>query len=182
MNRLGIGLSLTCGAVWIAERFLAPAVLGVQASLLPFNFWRLIGEVIFYFGLVGLVEELLFRGLVYRLLDSWRGPGLAIFGSAFGFAIWHIGWAGPLMVGHFLVGIVFGMIRWRAGGIVGLIIVHGLFDIVSVEIPISVQTYDQILHANINPVAAVIGDILLIVLVLYLWKIHPLVERRFKIP
>ena len=176
LNRLGIGLSLICGAVLIAERLLAPLALGFSLSPRAFDLWRALGEIIFYLGLVGVVEEVLFRGLVFRILESWRGPGLAIVGSSLGFALWHIGWMGSLIIAPFLIGLVFGLVRWRAGGLVGLIFVHGLFDLVSVEMPmpIAINSIDQISHLTItNPVAVAVGDALLVALVIYLWKIHP---------
>jgi len=98
LNRRGIGLSLACGTVLIAERLLAQLALGLLLSLRPFELWRVVGEIVFYFGLVGVVAELLFRGLVFRALEDWRGPGLAILGSALGFALWHVGWMGPLVI------------------------------------------------------------------------------------
>jgi membrane protease YdiL (CAAX protease family) len=165
LNRRGIVLSLVCGAILIAERVLvAPLALGLPLSLRPFVLGRVVGEIVFYFGLVEVVEELLFRGLVYQILDRWRGPGLAILGSALGFALWHIGWMGPLILGPFLIGIVFGLVRWRAGGIVGLILVHGIFDLASVEMPMpaSLRGIDQVLQIRIvNPFAVVVGDALL---------------------
>ena len=180
LNRSGIGLSLVCGVIFIAERGLAQLALGLPLDMHPFNLRRVFGEVVFYFVLVGLVEELLFRGLMFRVLVDWRSPSWAIIGSSLGFAVWHIGWAGPLIVAHFLIGMVFGLIRWRAGGIVGLILVHGLFDLVAVETqtPVSFETIDQLLHLRIaNPQAVLVGDVLLFGLTLYLWKIHPRVQR-----
>jgi len=180
VNRRGIGLSLVCGGVFIAERFLAQLALGLPLDLRPFGLLRVAGEVLFYFFLVGLVEELLFRGLIYRALEDWRGPALAIFGSSLGFALWHIGWAGPLIVAHFLIGIVFGLIRWRAGGVLGLIVVHGLHDLLGVETqtPVTFETIGQLRHITIvHPVAVVVGDVLLLALILYLWKIHPRLQR-----
>ena len=172
VNRLGIGLSLICGAVLIAERALAQVVLGLPLTLRPFSLGRVVGEVVFYLGLVGVVEELLFRGLMFRALENWRGPGLAVFGSALGFALWHIGWAGPLIVVHFGLGLVFGLIRWRAGGIVGLVFVHGLFDLMAVETqtPPNIGSIDQLLQIVIvNRPALFIGDALLLALIFYLW-------------
>jgi membrane protease YdiL (CAAX protease family) len=173
-------LSLLCGGIFIAERCLAQLALGLPLDLRPFGLWRIVGEVVFYFGLVGIVEELLFRGLMYRVLKDWHGPALAIFGSSLGFALWHIGWAGPFIVAHFLIGLVFALIRWRAGGIVGLIVVHGLFDLLAVETqtPVTIETVEQLRHMAIaNPAAVIVGDVLLLALVLYLWKVHPRLSR-----
>lgn len=181
VNRRGIALSLVCGAVLVAERFLAQLALGLPLDLRPFDLWRVAGEALFYFGLVGVVEEFLFRGLLYRALEDRRGAALAIFGSSLGFALWHIGWAGPFVVVHFLLGIVFALIRWRAGGIVGLVVVHGLFDLVAVETqtPVPFETLEQLRQITIvHPAAVIVGDALLLGLVLYLWKVHPRLRPR----
>lgn len=176
LNRWGLGVSALCGAVLISERALAQLALGLPLTLRPFDLWRIVGEIVFYFGLVGLVEELLFRGLMFRALENWRGPGLAVLGSALGFAVWHIGWAGPLIILHFGLGIVFGLIRWRAGGVVGLIFVHGLFDLLAVETqtPASIETLGQLLNSGIaNRLAVFVGDALLLAMLLYLWLSRP---------
>ena len=182
LSRLGIGLSLACGAILIIERFLAPLALGYPIGFLPFAPVRVVGEILFYFVLVGLVEEFLFRGLLYRIFENWRGPGLAILCSSLGFALWHVGWMGPLIIAPFIIGIIFGLIRWRTGNIVGLILVHGAFDLLSVEMPLPNSfstTLDQVLHHRIaHPLAVVIGDALLIALVLYLWKVHPRLQHK----
>ncbi len=176
LNWRGMGLSLVCGAVLLAERLLAQRALGLPLGLRPIALWRIVGEVAFYFGLVGLVEELLFRGLIFRALENWRGPDLAILGSSLGFALWHVGWMGLLVIAPFLLGLLFGLIRWRAGGIVGLIAVHGLFDIVGVETatPVPFETIGQLLQIRIaDPLAVVVGDALFLGMILFLWKIQP---------
>lgn len=175
INRRGIGFSLVCGMAILALRPLAYLALGWPLTLREFDFWRVAGEVVFYFAFVGVVEELVFRGLMYRALESLRGNGLAIVGSSLGFALWHIGWMGALIVIPFVLGVVFGLIRWRAGGIVGLIVVHGLFDVCAVEMltPPEMASITDILHQGIvNRAALYAGDILFFGLILFLlfWK------------
>ena len=48
---------------------------------------QLIGDIVFYFALVGFIEELLFRGVIYRACDEWRGARWAIWGSALLFGV-----------------------------------------------------------------------------------------------
>jgi membrane protease YdiL (CAAX protease family) len=175
LNRQGFFLGLICGAVLIVERLLAHLALGFPLELRQFSFARVIGEVFFYFALVGFIEELLFRGLVYRALYDWHGAILAILGSSIGFALWHVGWAGPLAMAHFILGLIFALVRWRGGGILGLIIAHGLFDLVAVEfpLPVSMETVDHLLQLTIaNSVPLIVGDILLLAWVVYLLRIR----------
>jgi hypothetical protein len=117
--------------------------------------------------------------VVLRALEDWRGPAAAVVGSAAGFALWHIGWAGPLMIGHFVVGLYFSLIRRRSQGILGLIAAHGLFDLPSSQLagPIPI---DRILQAiTRREVAApwlLLGDALLAGAVIYLLWVHPRVR------
>ncbi len=130
LNRKGLGLATVCGTAILLGRLLILRSIdwGGRPALLT---WAgVLGDLLFYFGLVGLVEELLFRGLVYRLLDDWRGAAWAIWGSSLGFGLWHVFGQGPLAgLATAAVGLLFALIRWRAGGIVGLIVLHGLWDL-----------------------------------------------------
>jgi membrane protease YdiL (CAAX protease family) len=171
VNRQGVGLSLICGAAFLLVFALGRLATDLPLSPQPLTLRRLAGEVGFYLGLVGPIEELLFRGLIYRALEEWRGSRWAIWGSALAFGLYHIGWQGPLgALGCFLIGAVFGTIRWRAGGIVGLIVTHALLDLISVELYASL-TIEQVRGMHIaRPALAIVGDGLLLALVIFLWK------------
>ncbi len=181
LNRGGLGVSLACGGVLIVERLLANVILGLPLDLRPFVLAQFAWNVFFYFVLVAFVEELLFRGLIYRALEGWRGTALAILGSSLGFAVWHVGWAGPLILAHFLIGLFLGLIRWRAGSILGLIFIHGLDDLLSVvfQSPAGIASLDQLVKIKIvQPGAAVAGDLLLLAAFVYLIWGYPRLHRR----
>jgi len=174
LNRQGIGLSLLCGTAVLMILVLGRLATDLPLDPQPLTPRRLVGEIAFYFGLVGPIEELLFRGLIYRALDEWRGTRWAIWGSALAFGLYHIGWQGPLgALGCFFLGLLFGAIRWRAGGIVGLILTHGLIDVIITELypGLTVEQARQIHVAR--PALAVLGDGLVLAIVLYLWKFRP---------
>ena len=180
VNRKGIWLSLSCGLVILAARLMI--ILSINWSVRPpqLTWLRLAGSLLYYFGLVGLVEELLFRGLIYRLLEDWRGVRWAIWGSSIGFLLWHIFGQGPLVgFATLLIGLLFALIRWRAGGILGLIVLHGLWDLETTLLVADSNT--EILSPGkfsfANPAVIWLGTVLLILVPVYLWKIHPLVER-----
>jgi membrane protease YdiL (CAAX protease family) len=178
LNRQGVGLSLICGAVFLVAWALGRFATDLPVGLRPMTFQRLVGEIVFYFGLVGLIEELLFRGLIYRALHDWRGARLAIWGSALAFGLYHIGWQGPLgVLGCCFIGLIFGAIRWRAGGIVGLILVHGLFDVIAQEMgpSLSIEQVSQV-HI-VHPALGVLSDALLLAVLVYLWKFHPAIDE-----
>ena len=180
VNRKGIWLSLGCGLVILAARLMI--ILSINWSVRPpqLTWLRLAGGLLYYFGLVGLVEELLFRGLIYRLLEDWRGVRWAIWGSSIGFLLWHIFGQGPLVgFATLLIGLLFALIRWRAGGILGLIVLHGLWDLETTLLV--ADSNAEILSPGkfsfANPAVIWLGTVLLILVPVYLWKIHPLVER-----
>ncbi len=178
LNRRGVGVSLICGSVTIVVMILGRLAINLPMEPPPMTIERLVFDLAFYFGLVGFIEELLFRGLIYRALEELHGTRLAIWGSAIAFGVYHIGWQGLLGgLGTGLIGILFGAIRWRAGGIVGLILAHGLYDVIAVEFWPNVNAA-QLQVGEINRGLAIIADVLILGTIVYLWKLHPLVERK----
>jgi membrane protease YdiL (CAAX protease family) len=182
VNRQGIGLSLACGLALLLGRQLVLLSVDWGIAAPSYGWFALLGQALYYIGLVGLVEELLFRGLVYRALEEWRDVRWAIWGSSLGFVLWHIFGQG-LLVGAttFVLGLIFALMRWRAGGIIGLILVHGLYDLQGV-LQISGSTEEimgrpapQLLY----PWLLRLGFALMLLTPVYLWKIHPWLLSRF---
>jgi membrane protease YdiL (CAAX protease family) len=172
LNRSGIGLSLICGAVLIAGRVLV--TLSVDWPMEPpaVTIGQLLGDIVFYFVLVGFVEELLFRGVIYRALDEWRGTRWAIWGSALMFSVYHVGWQGIAAVGMLLFGVIFAVIRWRAGGIVGLIVVHGLMDVIAMLMLPDMDILQLGRPNLISPLMLIVGYALIFIVPIYLWKFY----------
>jgi len=186
INRNGIWLSLGCGLAFVAARLLIIKGVAWQVSPPPLNAAGLAWDIFYYFALVGLVEELLFRGLVYRALEDWRGgtgqkhaTRWAIWGSAFGFMLWHIFGQGPVIgVTTLVIGLAFALIRWRAGGIVGLIVLHGLWDLESTLLVAgdNATIFSQGYPAIASRGLLLLGTALLVLTPLYVWLIHPKVK------
>jgi membrane protease YdiL (CAAX protease family) len=183
VNPRGFWLSASCGGVVILLRFVAQSALDAPVEFIPFRLVPFAGNFIFYFCFVGFVEELLFRGLLFRALEDWKGPWWAVVGSSAAFAVWHIGWAGPLMIGHFVIGLFLGLVRWRSGSIPGLILVHGLNDFLASQTANPVST-DRILQAlaggTMNIPWIVLGDCIFFGAVIFLVWIYPRVGRGKK--
>ncbi|MBI5030068.1 MAG: CPBP family intramembrane metalloprotease [Chloroflexi bacterium] len=181
LNRRGMALSLICGSSLFAVLFLGRWALNLPIEFQPITIERFVFDLVFYFALVAFVEELLFRGLLYRALADFRGTRLAIWGTAVAFGIYHIGGQGILGgFGTALIGLLFAAIRWRAGGIGGLVVIHGLYDIIAVEgwrNLETIQVVDQL--QTINRPLAIICDIILLSVFLYLWKLHPMIMSRW---
>lgn len=179
-NLDGIWLSLACGMALLVGRLLVIIAVAWPGDSPALSLSKVAGDILFYFALVGLVEEYIFRGLVYRALETWRGTTTAIFGSTLGFILFHIGWRSPLMgVAALLIGLIFVMIRWRAGGIVGLIIIHGLIDITSVELLPSISL-EELGRPEIQyPILLIVGYVMIIGIPLFLWKVYPRINKPY---
>ncbi len=188
INRRGIWLGLGCTLIIIIARLLI--ILGFAWNFSPplFNLARLAWNTLYYFALVGLVEELLFRGLIFRALEDWRGKAperhasaWAIWGSSFGFMLWHIFGQGPLAgISTLIIGLAFALIRWRGGGILGLIILHGFWDLESTLLIAAVDLtaiYSQDHPVVASPWLVILGTVLLFATPLYVWLAHPWVCR-----
>ncbi|MBN1373380.1 MAG: CPBP family intramembrane metalloprotease [Anaerolineaceae bacterium] len=182
INRRGIWLSLAYGGVFILARLLI--LLGVQwpGQRPEFTFLEILGKISFYIGLVGLVEEFLHRGLIYRALLDWRGERWAIWGSSFAFVLWHVFGHGVLIGATMLFfGLIFALIRKFAGGIVGLILVHGLIDLEAIFlVNVSNQELTSSRFELSSPALILAGLGFLIFLPFALWKLHPYLARRFR--
>lgn len=181
INRRGLWLTFWCGLAILAARLMI--ILSINWELQPprFTFLEVVWDLFFYFCLVGLVEELLFRGLLYRLLEDWRGVRWAIWGSSFGFLLWHIFGQGPVVgLTTFVIGLLFALLRWRGGGILGLIVFHGLWDLETVwQVSDSnAQTLGNLSQITFtNPALVWLGTLLLILVPLYLWLLHPRIKH-----
>ena len=177
VNRKGLWLGLACGLAIVTGRTLA--ILSVDWNLPPPQLGplRLVGEFVFDFALVGVGQELLYRGLIYRAFEDWRGARWAIWGSSICFGFWHLG-GGPLIIlATALYGLIFALLRWRTGSILGAILVHGLIDFTAALLLPDID-FASFSRPNIpHPSWLVFGLFLIIAPPLYLWLIHPRVKR-----
>jgi len=171
LNRKGIGFALACGAVVILGRLVVLVATSIPLGFQFATLDRIAGETAYYFLLVGLCEELVFRGLMYRALDEWRGTRWAIWGSSLGFGLFHLGHGDPTIVVAVFIGALFAAIRWRTGGIVGLIVVHALYDL-SVAAIVPDLTMDYLIRqVQIhNWFLVALGYAIMIATGIYLWK------------
>jgi membrane protease YdiL (CAAX protease family) len=77
--------------------------------------------------LPGIIEELMFRGLILGSMQSQGGRYSAIFFSALAFAIFH---ADPLFIlAPFLAGLLLGFIRTKTGNIYSTILTHSVMNL-----------------------------------------------------
>jgi membrane protease YdiL (CAAX protease family) len=179
VNRKGLWLGLACGLVLVSGRTLV--ISSVDWNLPPpqLSPLRLVSEFVFYFALVGIGQELLFRGLIYRAFEDWRGTGWAIWGSSICFGFWHLGGGPLIIIATALYGLIFALLRWRTGSILGAILVHGLVDFTASMLLPNADVL-SLGRPNIAHLSWMIfGLVLIIASPIYLWLFYPHLKRSF---
>lgn len=105
----------------------AEAAKSIQAVLSRHTIKDLILNIICIAGLAAVGEELLFRGIVQRLLIKlFKNPWAGIIVSAFLFSAMHIQFYGFLP--RFILGILLGVIYWYSGSLWTAILAHFVYD------------------------------------------------------
>jgi membrane protease YdiL (CAAX protease family) len=79
--------------------------------------------------LAGICEELLFRGLMLRLLTLGGRWGGAILVTAFAFSLFHLDIIG--LIPRTVMGIYFALLVWRSGSIFPAMLAHGLNNLLA---------------------------------------------------
>ena len=181
VNCKGLWLGLACGLAIVTGRSLV--ILSVDWNLPPpqLSPLRLVGEFVFDFALVGIGQELLYRGLIYRAFEDWRGTRWAIWGSSICFGFWHLGGGPLIIIATALYGLIFALLRWRTGSILGAILVHGLMDFATTLLLPNTNVVSVSLgRPNVpHPSWMIFGLVLIIAPPIYLWLFHPRVKRSF---
>lgn len=99
----------------------------IKALLSKQTFKDLILNIIFIAGLAAVGEELLFRGIVQRLLTKmFKSPWAGIIIAAFLFSALHMQFYGFLP--RFVLGILLGLIYWYSGSLWPAILAHFVYD------------------------------------------------------
>jgi membrane protease YdiL (CAAX protease family) len=115
-------------------------------------------NIFFIAGLAAVGEELLFRGMVQRILTRWfRSPWIAITVAAFLFSAMHVQFYGFLP--RFVLGILLGALYWYSGSLWTAMLAHFVYDafliIVVYNNPASLQDENAISVRNMAMAAAV---------------------------
>jgi membrane protease YdiL (CAAX protease family) len=120
----------------------------------------------YYIVLVGLAEELLFRGLCFEAIDEPIG---AVLGSSLLFALYHISNGALFLPYYASIGVLLGVMRIHGLPLWALAIGHGLFDVaVGVVLP----------PTGIEPAASVVAPLgLLTITAASGWAFHAFEER-----
>ncbi len=110
-----------------------------------------------------LVEELLFRGFLQKVLEeSWEDITKAILVTSLFFALVHLNpyW----IVQIYLLGMLLGYLSWRTNSIIPGIILHGLNNGFAVALNNVENVFNQYYnwHEHVNPVWIIIAIVLII--------------------
>ena len=173
VNRKGLWLSLACGLAIVIGRTLVILSVDWNLPTPKLSPLSLVGEFVFYFALVGIGQELLFRGLIYRAFEDWRGTRWAIWGSSIYFGFWHLGGGPVIIIATALYGLIFALLRWRTGSILGAILVHGLMDFTGALLLPDIDVASLGRPNITNPFWIIFGLVLIITPPITLWLFHP---------
>lgn len=115
---------------------------GIEAHYSGASLWYAIASM----ALVGFVEEMIFRGFLFRALLKKDGPKVAVIVSAVTFGIGHIVnlLAGMATVKNLMMiifavawGFVFTMVYYKSGSLLICILIHAVVDVLS---PVAAET------------------------------------------
>jgi membrane protease YdiL (CAAX protease family) len=116
------------------------AITGVALGIIEYNIFHqtaiisdfnqiniiIVGSIIIIF--IGLLEQLIFRGIIQKLAENIMGNSLGIIFASILFTILNIGWNSPLnLIFIFLVSIYYGYVFQKTRSVIGIGISQGLF-------------------------------------------------------
>lgn len=136
--------------VWVIASFAMPAIVSVVLIVTPghweINFmdtaekWAVITGSVFFFGLAtGIVEEMIFRGVIMSALEYCFNKWVAVLVPSVLFGLLHIignnlDFLGTiqLLAAGSMVGILFSLVTYESGSIFSSALMHGVWNMVMV--------------------------------------------------
>jgi membrane protease YdiL (CAAX protease family) len=79
-----------------------------------------------------LVEELLFRGIIFSWLRERVNVGLTIGVTALGWSVLHYDYSWWVIAIIFVDGVILGLARWRTGSVFAPAIMHMLYNLYAI--------------------------------------------------
>ncbi|MFZ2456545.1 MAG: type II CAAX endopeptidase family protein [Candidatus Altiarchaeia archaeon] len=106
-------------------------ILRPEAMVQELTVPALISAFVTFTIFTGLIEEIVFRGIIQRNGEKVIGVAGALFFTALLFAVMHIGWKSWVdLVFVFLVGFFYGVIFYKTRSLFGITVSHGLTNTV----------------------------------------------------
>ncbi len=91
------------------------------------NFLSLTVVMIFF---VGLIEELIFRGLLQKRFEKFMGPAMGILTASLLFGLMHAGYGSLIEIFYAaFVGVFIGLVYYRTGNLTFAVLIHGFMNI-----------------------------------------------------
>jgi membrane protease YdiL (CAAX protease family) len=167
----GWQLGLAAGILLSAGRWLVVAGVDWGAPAPVLTWEKALWDIVFYFLVVGLVEELLFRGLIYHAFETWHGAVWAVIGSSLVFGIYHFGSQGIAgAAATAFLGAILALARNRGAGLIGLAAAHGLMDLVTMwNAPAIDPTHLQDIRIT-QPLLIAAGYVIILAFPIWLWR------------
>jgi membrane protease YdiL (CAAX protease family) len=125
LDRLGVAaavaLSLLTSVALVAYQALErPDVTTLAAGLRIETFGSLVLVGVYFSLLNAVLEEVIFRGVLYEAVAAEWGPAVAVAATAVCFGVGHMHGYPPGLLGAFLAGlygVALGLLRWWSGGL-----------------------------------------------------------------
>jgi membrane protease YdiL (CAAX protease family) len=120
---MALGVATSAVLVWF-HWLVRPEVTHLAAKLPMIFLQNLVVAALCFSALNALLEELVFRGVLYEALAAEWGGAVAVGGTAAAFGLGHLAGYPPGITGAILAGlygIALGLLRWWAGGL-GLVL------------------------------------------------------------
>jgi membrane protease YdiL (CAAX protease family) len=136
-DRREIGLTLKrwpwqllIGLLGIGLGYLEFSILKPKPLINVITFGNILVPAFILLIFTGFLEEFIFRGLMQRAFITLIGPSEGILYVSFIFAVLHFGYRSPLdAIFVFLVALIFSLIAYFTGSILGATLAHGLTNI-----------------------------------------------------
>ncbi len=103
----------------------------VRDSLIPdLSLASLLSLAVVMIFFVGLIEEIIFRGLLQTRLETFLGPAAGILAASLLFGLMHAGYGSLIEIFYAtFVGVFIGQLYYRTGNLTLIVLIHGFMNI-----------------------------------------------------
>ncbi len=130
LHTRGLTLQLLIGCSGLVFGVMEYLILQPEPLINTLNMDQLLLPVFILLVSTGFMEELVFRGIMQNTFMNAIGPWQGLFFATLVFAILHVGYKSWIDVAFvFLIGLAFGFIWMKTRCLLGIVIAHGLVNI-----------------------------------------------------
>lgn len=123
-------LAVFMGAVLGYGEYTILQVSARDALIPDLSFASLLGLAVVMIFFVGLIEELIFRGLLQTRLETFLGPTAGILAASLLFGLMHAGYGSLIEIFYAtFVGVFIGQLYYKTGNLTLAVLIHGFMNI-----------------------------------------------------